>query len=209
MITRLVHFSLAALFAVIILTQSGCLNQPSRIVAPSIDADTAGQEAIKLYDTNHDGKISGAELDKVPSLCSPQAMANFKSTKEKGVTAADITARIKDWQKTKIGRVGGIAAQVTRNGKPLAGAEVKFVPEKFLGEGLPEGKGTTGPDGSGQVSIPLSEPGEPPGMPPGYYRVEITMPDGSIPAKYNTQTILGDEVCPDVRRNVGYSYDVR
>ena len=68
MVIRPVYFSLMALTAVLLLTQSGCMNEPSRIVPPSIDADTAGQEAIKLFDTDHDGKISGAELDKVPSL---------------------------------------------------------------------------------------------------------------------------------------------
>ncbi len=184
-------------------------SQPRRFYLHEIDADAAGQEAIKLYDANHDGKISGAELDKVPSLASAQAMANFKSTKEKGVTAADITARIKAWQQTKVARIGGVIAQVTRNGKPLAGAEVKFVPEKFMGN-LPECTGTnpTGPDGSVEITEPVN-PGDPKGVPPGYYRVEITMPDGSIPAKYNTQTIFGEEVCPDVRRMSGYQYDIK
>ena len=208
MLKRSVYSGLLVLSALILLTQSGCLNQPGRIVAPSIDADAAGPQAITLYDANHDGKISGPEFDKVPSLGSPQALANFKSTKDKGVTAADITARVKAWQATKIGRVGGIVAHVTRAGKDVAGADVKFVPEKFLGEGLPECKGTTGPDGNAQVSVPV-EPGDPPGVPPGYYRVEITMSDGSIPAKYNTQTTLGEEICPDVRRSVGYNYDLK
>ncbi len=93
---------------------------PQRLYLRQIDANTAGQEAIKLYDTNHDGKISGAELDKVPSLASVQAMADFKSTKEKGVTAADIAARIKAWQATKVGRIGGIVAQVTAQWQTFA-----------------------------------------------------------------------------------------
>jgi hypothetical protein len=208
MLKRSVYSGLLVLSAFILLTQSGCLNQPGRISAPPVDADGSGQEAVKLFDQNHDGKISGAELDKVPSLGCAQALANFKTTKDKGVTAADITARIKKWQDTKIGRVGGVVARVTRAGKDLSGAEVKFVPEKFQGDALPECKGTTGPDGNAQISQPV-EPGDPPGVPPGFYRVEITMPDGSIPAKYNTQTTLGEEVCPDVRRSVGYEYNLK
>jgi hypothetical protein len=206
---RLVKSGFMVLLAVTLLTQSGCLNQPKRIVAPSIDADAAGQEAMKLYDANNDGKISGAEFDKVPSLL--QALANLpnKSTKEKGITAADITARIKIWQQSKIGRIGGVFAMVTRNGKPLVGAEVKFVPEKFLGGNMPVCKGSnpTGPDGSVEISETV-EPGDPKGVPPGYYRVEITMPDGSVPAKYNTQSIFGEEVSSDVRRG-GYNYDIK
>jgi hypothetical protein len=207
MTMRLVNFGLMALLAVTLLSQSGCLNEPKRIVPPSVDADAAGQEAMKLFDKNNDNKISGAEFDKVPSLL--QALPTIKSTKEKGITAADVTARIKAWQLTKIGRIGGVFAMVTRNGKPLAGAEVKFVPEKFMGGNMPECKGTnpTGQDGGVEISEPVN-PGDPKGVPPGYYRVEITLPDGSIPAKYNTQSIFGEEVCPDVRRG-GYSYDIK
>jgi hypothetical protein len=208
MVMRLVNVGLMALIAVSFLMQSGCMNEPKRIVPPSINADSAGQEAIKMYDKNKDGKISGAEFDQVPSLL--VSLPIIKSTKDKGITAAEITGRIKDWQKTKIGRVGGVNAVVTRNGKPLVGAEVKFVPEKFLGGSVPECKSAspTGADGSAEITEPVGV-GEPRGVPPGYYRVEITMPDGSIPAKYNTQTILGEEVYPDLRRSTGYNYDIK
>jgi len=207
MVIRPVYFSLMALTAVLLLTQSGCMNEPSRIVPPSIDADTAGQEAIKLYDADHDGKISGAELDKVPSLV--KGLPNFPSTKEKGVTAADITARIKAWQATRTGRMGGVVCKITRNGKPLAGANVKFVPEKFLGGNMPECSGTTGMDGNAKISVPLTGPEDVAGVPPGYYRVEVTMADGSIPAKYNTQTIFGEEIYPDKRRDVAIIFDIK
>jgi hypothetical protein len=209
MVMRLVNSGLMALLALTLLTQSGCLNQPKRITAPSIDAEAAGQEAIKLYDANKDNKISGAELDKVPCLI--PTLAIIKSTKEKGVTAADITARIKAWQQTRIGRMGSVIVSVTRNGKPLVGAEVKFVPEKFMGDNLPICTSTspTGPDGKTEISEPIG-PGDPKGVPPGYYRVEITMPDGSVPAKYNTQTIYGEEIYPDIRRMSGeYLYDIK
>jgi len=208
MVMRLVNSGLMALLAVILLTQSGCLNEPKRISAPSIDAVAAGQEAMKLYDKNNDGKISGAEFDKVPCLL--MSLPIIKSTKEKGITAADITTRIKAWQQTKIGRIGSVNAMVTRNGKPLVGAVVKFVPEKFLGSDVPVCTGTapTGSDGSAEITETVPA-GEPKGVPPGYYRVEITMPDGSIPAKYNTQTIFGEEMYPDLRRSSGYNYDIK
>jgi hypothetical protein len=209
MTIRSVYFSLMVPIAVLLLTQSGCLSEKTRIVPPPIDANAAGEEAVKLYDANHDGKISGAELDKVPSLL--KGLTNFTPpcTKEKGVTAADITTRIKAWQETRTGRVGGVVCKVTRKGKDLAGANVKFVPEKFLGGSMPECSGTTGPDGSAQISVPLTGPDDAPGVPPGYYRVEVTMPDGSIPAKYNTQTIFGEEIFPDKRREGGIIFDIK
>ncbi len=36
--------------------------------APGIDASHAGQQALEMYDKNHDGVISGNEFDKAPSL---------------------------------------------------------------------------------------------------------------------------------------------
>jgi hypothetical protein len=211
MVIRLTHFSLIAVVAVSFLAQSGCMRGPSRVYAPKIDAEAAGPEAIKMYDTNKDSKISGAELDKVPAFAQAQTLANFKSTKEKGVTAADITARIKAWQATNVGRIGGVNVLVTRAGKPVADVDVKFIPEKFLGESMQSQvcTGKTGQDGYAAISAPVSGPEDVPGVPPGYFRVELTKSDGSIPAKYNTQTIFGDEVAPDVRRITGYTYDMK
>ena len=80
---------------------------------------------------------------------------------------------------------------------PLADAEVKLVPEAFLGPGLSTGTGTLDKSGAAMVSQP-SRGGDDPaiGMCPGYYRVEITK-GNEIPAKYNTATILGVEVSGD------------
>ena len=112
---------------------------PARIYPLDIDVEAAGQEAIKLYDTNKDGKISGAELDKAPAL--KAAMETMGTNKDKGITADDITARIKAWQATKVGRIGGVGCTIIRNGKPVEDAEVKYVPEDFHGENHPNRKG--------------------------------------------------------------------
>jgi hypothetical protein len=93
----------------------------------------------------------------------------------------------------KVGRMAA-GCRVMHNGKPLEGAEVKFVPEKFLGENIPTGAGTTNENGYVAVSLP----GEARGVPPGFYRVEITKPGLSVPVKYNTDTVLGQEVAPDL-----------
>jgi hypothetical protein len=88
---------------------------------------------------------------------------------------------------------------VLHNGKPLADAEVKFVPEKFLGDKLPIGAGKTNKDGIALISIPMKGSNDPPGMPPGFYRVEITKDGENIPPKYNTETIFGQEVAVDAK----------
>lgn len=197
MVIRLTHFSVTVFISVSLLLQSGCSRGPAKIDMPSIDADAAGKEALKMYDANKDGKISGAELDKVPSL--RNSLEHFQSTFDKGITASDITDRIKKWQELKTGRVSPVGCLVSRNNQALVGAVVKFVPEKFMGNSIPVCSGKTDQNGIAQISVPLKDPKEQSGVPPGYYKVEITKPGENIPAKYNTQTIFGAEVCSDLR----------
>jgi hypothetical protein len=171
-----------------------CSNRPPRLRPPAINATEAGARAVAMFDADKNGSISGAELDKCPGL--KAAIARLDAGGQ-GVTAEAIAARIKDWQESKAGRLA-FACIVTRNGAPLADAEVKFVPEPFLGSNMPVAVGKTDKNGMARISIPTSgEQYDQPGVPPGFYRVEITLADGSIPSKYNTETILGQEVAID------------
>jgi hypothetical protein len=199
MFSRLTHFQMLAFAAITTIIIAGCMREPPPVKMISVDASAAGTNAIKDYDSNKDGKISGAEFDKVPALREglPQG---FNTTKEKGVTADMITERIKKWQDVyKTGLMGSQSCQVTLAGKPLVGAEIKYVPEGFLGSNMPVCSGTTGPDGIASISVPVAEPTDPHGAPPGWYKVQITKAGENIPAKYNTQTTLGVEIAPDVR----------
>jgi hypothetical protein len=171
-------------------------NAPRRLLPPAIDAEKAGAEAIKQFDANHDGKLSGDELDKCPGV--KAALAEIDSAGKGEVTAAMITARIKAWQATKLGRMS-VFCKVTHNGKPLEGAIVKFVPEKFLGPNMQPAIGKTDGHGLAMISVKTVGPRDPPGVGPGLYRVEITKPGEAIPAEYNTATIFGQEVAQDAK----------
>ena len=83
---------------------------------------------------------------------------------------------------------------VTRNGSPLPGATVTFIPEKFLGPNVKPATGKTGRTGMAMLSMVDSPP--PPGVAPGLYRVVVTVPGMNIPAKYSSEadTVLGQEV---------------
>ena len=214
-----------------------CRRGPARVYPPSINASKAGALAIEMFDTNNDGKISGKELDKCPGLKAATmrpAMGGPATVDPDGtgVTADMITARIKAWQASKLGRMS-LRCMVTYNGQPLEAADVKFVPEPFIDQatsprppGFPTATGRTDANGVAMLSIPTTDNG-PPGVPPGFYRVEITKPARApqagpagpprengqpddpgepaepgnaalkIPAKYNTETILGQEVAID------------
>ena len=115
------------------------------------------------------------------------------------ITADMIAERIRAWQRSRLGRMS-LACSVLHNGKALARAEVRFVPEKFLGmvgdQWIATGK--TDQNGMAMLSIPISGAREdPPEVAPGMYRVEITKEGEAIPAKYNTATVFGQEVAND------------
>jgi hypothetical protein len=95
----------------------------------------------------------------------------------------------------RMSKLTTLNCSVYLDGSPLAGATVKFVPEKFLGEEIQTAEGITDQSGTASLSIPTEDlPKElrrVPAMRAGIYRVEITHPTKKIPPKYNTETELG------------------
>lgn len=184
----------------------GCSQGVKRISPPSINASSAGAEAIETYDTDQDGKISGSELDKCPALKS--ALGQFDTDGDQGISADEIATRINAWEDARVGRLS-IKCAVTRNGRPLAGADVRFVPEGFLGDDITPARGNTDAKGLAVVGSEDSTGRVSRGVSPGLYRVEITKSGEDIPAQYNTETILGQEVAvdaPGVRE--GFKFDL-
>jgi hypothetical protein len=169
----------------------GCSKGLPPIVAPPVDASGAGAAAVSQYDANGNGKIDGEELDKTGSL--KGSLQKMDGNGDGALSADEITAQIREWQDSKVGRMS-VDCCVLQAGQPLEGANVTFVPEKFLGEATPAAKGVTGKFGIAIMSIETSGDMDPPGVAPGFYRVEITKPGAEIPAKYNTETIFGVEV---------------
>jgi hypothetical protein len=160
---------------------------------PRIDAVAAGRAAIAEYDTNGDGKISGAELDRCPGV--KAAIHQIDPSGNGAVTSETIKARIQAWRDSKLGRMF-VKCRVVHNGRPVPSAEVKFVPEEFLGPIVPTASGTTDKNGVAIMSY-RRVAGEPPGVAPGFYRIEIIKRGANIPAKYNTESILGLEIAMD------------
>ncbi len=171
----------------ILLALAGCSNRAAPVTSEPIDSNAA-RKAIELYDANKDGFLDEKELQSAPGLKS----ASKQLDKSGKITEAEIAARIESWRRTGAGRLG-IACKVTRKGKPVAGAQVNFVPEPFLGAGLQGGGGVTNPQGIANINGTSGLPG----MSSGFYRVEITKAGEDVPAKYNRETELGEEVSID------------
>jgi hypothetical protein len=166
------------------------------------DCEGMARRAMSQFDTDGSRAIEGAELDKCPGLRAAMNRLDRNGTGK--ITAEMIAARIAEWDRSRLGRIS-LECRVTYNGKPLEGALVKFVPEIFprpyyddLDRARWTASGKTGKDGRAMLSVPVSgDRYDPPGVPPGFYRVEITSPREKVPAKYNTQTILGQEIAID------------
>jgi hypothetical protein len=208
----------------------GCSKKP-KSYAPEVDPVAAGYAALEQYDDNDDGKISGPELDKAASLKSN--LANIDLDNDRAVTADEIADRIRCWQTTKMLRTRTpIHCTVYHNKQFLADAEVKLVPEKFLGDKMKIAKGKTNANGMAILVMENAEPDASPGIGPGFYRVEITKAveetpakrnrkatirkhqdtnaEEEIPAKYNTDTILGLDTTMDnplIRKGVRFDLD--
>jgi hypothetical protein len=205
----------AVVLGVSLVAIAGCWNRgPSRVTPPPIDAAAAGNDAMKMYDGNHDGKISGAELDKCPAIKAAIAQIDIGGKGE--VTAEMITARVRKWQDSRLGLMS-LGCRVTRNGSPLPGATVTFVPEKFLGPNVQPATGKTDINGMAMLSVAPTNtapgaPRQPPGVAPGLYRVVVTAPGLNIPEKYSTEagTILGQEVAMDAKGiQEGIKFDLK
>lgn len=190
-----------ALTSLLVVATASCQRGPSAIKPPSIDASGAGKLAMEQYDTNGDGKVSGDELEKAPSL--KAALARIDTDGDKAITADEIAARIGVWKGTGTGLMT-FSCLVTLDGTPLPGATVTFIPDACLGDAVKQASGTTnayGKAAGGIAKDDLPDPTWPGGMQLGIYTVKISKLVGgkeSIPAKYNEQTILGQEVSPDV-----------
>lgn len=152
------------------------------------------------YDKNGDGVISGDELNASPAL--KAALPRLDTNQDGGVSADEIAERVNAWKAMRTALVS-VRCQVTLDGRPVPGAEVVFEPESFLGEQVKRATGVTNQFGDAAPTIAPEDkpdPKLPGGVYFGFYKVRISKKVGdreTILARYNTETILGQEVSYD------------
>jgi hypothetical protein len=180
-------------FFAALLVVSGCGGGgPPRESPPAISPSAAGAAALEEYDANHDGVISGAELDKCPGLKS--ALSRYDTAGDKKVTAANIAARIEKWQSNKTA-LATLSVALTLDGQKLVDASVTAEPEKFLGPEVQPATGTTDAYDNARLKINGKV-----GAHYGLYKIRVSKVEGgkeTIPAIYNVNTQLGLEFAPD------------
>jgi hypothetical protein len=186
------HFRLGAQLGIAAAIAVGCSSNTSRVYPPKYNP-LAGSAALASFDTNNSGKLDKTELAQVPSLLS--AIESIDSDQNGEISAAEIDARIKNWLDSKVGEMS-VSCEVHLDGQPLADAEIVFEPESFLGSSVHPLMGKTASDGSAGMSMAdefLADKRYAGGA-CGFYKIRITHPSQSIPARYNTETTLGCEV---------------
>ena len=179
----------------LLLLVAGC--RGGRVPVPAISPGEAGRQALAEYDRNGDGLLDAAELERCPALKS--CLKALDTNGDGRLSADEIAQRLAVYQRSRVG-LQAFACQVTLDGRPLAGATITFVPEPFLGPALTPASGVS--DGRGLAR--LQEAGaELPGVPCGLFRVEVSKKDAGgremVPARYNTESVLGQEVAPDTQ----------
>ena len=168
----------------------GCTRR-EMLVVPKLDPATVAKGALGELDKDKNGAISVAEANASPGM--KAAFPRFDADGNKSVTESEIADRIA----RLIANGGGlmsVSCRVAYGGGSLAGGTVRFVPEAFLGDAIVIAEGILDADGCASPISPSPSGLE--GMQFGVYRVEVTHPTLTLPAKYNTATTLGCDISP-------------
>lgn len=207
---RFVSGKFAAVVGTGLLATIGCSGGPDAIQRPDFDAADAGAKAMEIYDTDGDGFVASEELEKAPGL--KAALKKLDADNDGRVSAEEVTARVQSWSDAETGLMS-FYCDITIDGRPLETGRISFVPDDFLAGVVQEAGGEI-KLGSAMPSVPKDKrpsPTSPPGIQAGIYIVKISnVVNGreTIPARYNTETTLGQEVAKDepsiLNKNVTY-----
>jgi hypothetical protein len=170
------------------MTLVGCSNKRSGVSIPDWDPPAFAGAVIERLDKNGDSLVDKAELADAPSLAYG---ARFIDKDADGkLSREELEARFTKYRERQLGLTSQ-QFRVTHNGRPLVGATVRLNPEFFLSDIIEPAEGTTVVQGMLSPSIPGQQT---PLMRAGYYRVEVTSPSATLPAKFNSATTVGVEV---------------
>ena len=178
----------------------GCSRGPKPIKPVNVNPGRASAQAMELYDADQDGQLDDDELRAVPGVAKYKSLYDLNG--DGSVDRDEVADRLRTWKKEGLG-FRQLPVMVLLDGQPLANAEVEFVPEPYLQPAVKPARGVTGSDGTADLSV--ADEDVPPelahlpitGVTGGTFKVKVTHPEKSIDAKYNTQTILGEEIAAE------------
>jgi hypothetical protein len=190
----------------LLLAAAGC--NPGSIAVPKIEPGPMSEQALAEYDANNDGFLDSKELEKCPAL--KGSLRSMDANGDGRLSAEEIAKRLQYYLDSGAGLIGSVSCQVLLDGRPLRDATVTFVPEKFMAAAIKPASGVS--DGKGVVEL-KTEGYDLAGVQPGFYRVEISQKDPSgqerLPARYNKETVLGQEIGPALREDIVFRLSSR
>jgi hypothetical protein len=177
----------------LLLLGAGC-SGPNNVSPPSLSPSEAASKALADYDANKDGVLDEKELEKCPALKS--ALKKIDKNNDGRLSADEIAERLQLFQRQ--GLLTSARVEVLVDGTTIGQATVTLVPEKFMGPAFKPASAVTDVGGTAPLQVEGFYKGL---VPMGYYRVEVSKKNAAgqetIPARYNTQTVLGQEVAPE------------
>ena len=179
------------LLGALILLAAGCSGGATAV--PQISPRETADQALAEYDANKDGALDAKELEACPALRG--AVKRVDKNGDGLLTADELADRLTIFQQQ--GMLSDVTVEVTLDNRPLAGATVTLVPEKFMGTSYKPATATTDETGTGYFETE----GAGPSVALGYYRVQVSKNAQGrevVPAKYSAQSVLGQEIAPDV-----------
>ncbi|QDS98245.1 EF-hand domain-containing protein [Adhaeretor mobilis] len=188
-----------AVLAPLSLVLAGC-GGPETLSLPSYSPSGSAAKAMELYDTNSDGFVGSEELENAPGLRA--ALRNLDQDKDGKVSEEEVAERAQSWEDMRIG-IMRFNATFLLDGKPLGNADIVFEPEEFMLDAVQPTAGQTDLGGYITPRVPKEKrptPDTPPGMQAGIYKIRVSKVEAgkeTIPARYNTDTVLGQEVSSD------------
>ncbi|QDT69447.1 EF hand [Planctomycetes bacterium MalM25] len=186
---RVIHSDPVLGSVLVLLAAVGCGSGPAAPRLPSVDANSAASDAMRLYDRNGDGTLDADERVASPALA--KAARSIDSDGNGSIDQREICAYIESWKESGTALVD-VIAEVVLDGAPLTDAELIVEPEPFLGDAYSIARSST--DASGLATFVGAHP-QLPGLPVGFYRVRVSKKDAAgrerIPASYNDATELG------------------
>lgn len=157
---------------------------PGSILRTGTPAEAAAK-AMELHDSNKDGKLDKLELAATSSLAS--SLRHIDANRDGAVSLAELQARFEGHD--AMADLASFDVQITANRAPLAGAEVTFAAEPFMGEGKQAYVGATGDNGMCGLK---GQTANVPGVPVGFYQVRI------VHAASGVDVTRGCEVATDL-----------
>src|SRR6476620_1653642 len=143
-------FTLRVTALVGLLQLFGCNLQPSRIAGVKIDVQHAAERIMAEYDKDHNGSLSQEELAAVPAINANRKW--YDADKDGQISQEELRKGLRDIFNPKDGLLS-VACEVTRNGQPLTGAVVKFIPMPELDGAIPPASGITDTQGSAFLNL--------------------------------------------------------